>query len=93
MNYEKKNVEKSQVISYQKQILDERVRNESLSKQVQGLNEKLNFITKDKYILYAFKRAKGKKISYQDRGKKNRSIRVTNLRDIFQIMLESFYIR
>jgi len=93
MNYQSKNVEKSQVISFQKQILDERLTNEFLSKQVQGLNEKLNFFTKDKYINSVYKKARGMKIAYQDRGRNNRQIKVTNMRDIFQIMKDSFYIK
>ena len=92
-NYEKKNIEKSQVLSYQRQLFEERMRNESLSKQIASLNDQFKFFTDDKNIRDIYKRAKGQNVSYQDRNRNNQQIKVDNLRDIFQIMKDSFQIK
>jgi len=92
-NYQAKNVEKSQVLSYQRQLADERINNNTLAKQIDSLNEQLKLFTGDKYIRSIFKKAKGKKVSYQDRSKNSKQVKVENMGDIFQIMKDTFIIK
>jgi len=92
-NYLVKNIEKSQVLSYQRQLADERVSNNALARQVDSLNEQIRFFTDDKYLRNAFKKAKGKNVKYQDRSRTNRQIKVLSMKDIFQIMNDTFIIK
>ena len=92
-NYQAKNIENSQVLSYQRQLFEVRMRNESLSKHNASLNEQFRFFTDDKFIRSIYKKAKGQTVSYQDRNRNNQQIKVENFRDIFQIMKDSFQIK
>jgi ribosomal protein S6--L-glutamate ligase len=92
-NYQVKNIEKSQVLSYQRQLTDERISNDKLTQQVKFLEEQLKVFTGDKYIRSIFKKAKGKKVSYQDRARNKKQIKVETLKDIFIVMKDTFIIK
>ncbi len=92
-NYQAKNIEKSQALSYQRQLADERMSNDALARQVESLNERISFFTDDKYLRNVFKKAKGKNVKYQDRSKNSKRVKVENMGDVFRIMIDTFIVK
>ncbi len=92
-NYQNKNVEKTQVLSFQKQLMNERMQNEALSQHIGVLNGHMKFFTEDSYVKKIYRSAKGKVVSYTDRNRNKKKIKVQFIKDIYTIMLDSFQIK
>lgn len=92
-NYQNKNMEKAQVLSFQKQLQNELMQTEALSQHIEVLNDRLKYFTEDKYIREVYQKAKGKTVSYQDRNRNKKKVKVEYLKDVYQIILDSFEIK
>ena len=92
-NYQNKNVEKAQGLTFQKQLMNERMQSEALSHQIGVLNDRMKFFTEDSYIKKIYRSAKGKIVSYTDRNRNTKKIKVQYVKDIYTIILDSFQIK
>ena len=91
-NYRTRALETDRTSAVQGLLLEERLKNDSMAKQLLAIKKEMGLLTEDQYIQELFNRAQGKRITYRDRDQKRRQITVTSLQDIFQIMRDCFIV-
>jgi ribosomal protein S6--L-glutamate ligase len=92
-NYRIKDVERTRINALQGLLLEERLNSDIQLKRAQALAHEFGSFMNDPYLREVFNRSRGKKIVYQDRDHKRKQIVVSSIRDIYQVMLDCFYIK
>ena len=91
-NYRTRAHESDRTSAVQGLLVEERLKSDSMAKQLLAFKKEMGLLTEDRYIQEVFSKAQGKRITYRDREQKRRQVTVTSLQDIFQIMRDSFIV-